>query len=367
MGCAVAGKYFPVSMFPTLFGKTQDLPPPRRHPREHSLALGFACCNAYSLFHARQFHLPSLLQAYKRHASLLIHAGKLAPFSSSAENNASFHPPHNAPPQENTEEPPLPSLEPAFAWTLKHFSHVHSTYAFLEQNVRLPAPLPVLDGVLVRSLPPACFFYADAPARLEAIAEEALVTRTGALGALAAVALAALVANAISSPHAVAPAADLLGAMQRDMADVAPVLAKKGLRPAAVLEALSTINEEITCAQKDDPGLYAPAPNLHLHAGQLRTTFRLVLWELLHAPEPSDSEGPERAIQDVIRRGGSPASQGALVTALCGARWGKNLLPNPGLEPFAPLPPPFPPLPPHLQLVGPSWLEALAKEIASRE
>jgi len=348
LGSALAGKTFPpVPEFPTLYTKPQALGPPRPYSREPSLALGFAACAAYAFLNSRQFHLGNLLGAYRQHAAFLLYAGKLAPLS---------------PPEE--EGPALPSLEPALARALEAFPRFHSPEAFLEQSLRGPATSPVLDGVLLRSVPAACFFYEDSLARVQAVAKEALATQTGPLGALAGIALAALVAQCILSAHAYAPAAELLEAMQRDMAQAAPLLAHMGLNPAAIGQALSLLDEDMAYAQKDSPNLYAPALNLRLHAGQLRVSFRLALWELFHAPEASAGGGPACIIEDAVHRGGSPPTQGALVAALCGARWGKGCLPAPpGLSP----PSPLPPKPPQRHSCGDaSFLVALGEAVVAK-
>ena len=337
MGHAMRGRNFPhLPEFPALYAKPQETGPPRAHPRDNSLALGFAACVAHCLLQERQFQVGSLLKTYRRHAAFLQNAGKLAPLSP-PETAPTPTPPPPSPPLEN--EPPLPSLEPALAKTLETFPLFHSPQGFLEVHLRNAVAPPVFDGVLLRSVPVACFFYADAPARIGSVMEEALATQTGPLGALASVALAALLSESILSPQAYAPTLGLLEAIQRDMAQAAPALMHRGLSPAVIQQALAQVNAEVEYAQRSSPNLYAPALNFRLHAGQLRLSFRLALWELFHAPEPSASDGPGRAIEDVVCRGGSPASQGALTAALCGARWGRGCLPNPGLEPLLPLPP----------------------------
>jgi len=324
LGFAMQGRNFPnVPEFPALFSKPPESAPARPPSRAHSLSLGFASCAAHCFLNGRQFHLGNLLNAYRRHAAFLQNAGKLAASS----------PPEETPPGKE------PSIEPALAWTLEHFPRFHSPHAFLECHVRNPAPSPILDGVLLRALPAACFFYAQPSERMQAVTEEALATQTGPLGALASVAWAAAVSQCILSPDTYASNAKLLEVMQRDVADVAPTLIPMGINPASIQQALSLLKEDMECAQKTTPNLYGPTLNLRQHGGQLRLSFRLALWELLHAPEAEAASAAARLVEDVIRRGGSPASQGALVASLCGARWGKACLPNPGLEPFAPLPP----------------------------
>jgi len=232
----------------------------------------------------------------------------------------------------------------------------------LEYAARSPLPHgPVVDAVLLRSLPLACFFYADTPKRIAAVMETALAAQGGALGALGSVALAALLAESILSPQPHAPLKALLEAMQRDMAQAAPALLQMGLGPAASIhQALASLHEDINHAQKDSPNLYGPALNLRQHAGYLRVSFRLALWELFHAPE----EAPGSVVEDVIRRGGSPSSQGALVACLCGARWGKACLPRPGEGAFSPSSPSPPPSSPVFQ--NASFLETLGEALVAK-
>lgn len=312
MGMAMAGRSFPLlPAFPKLYEKPPAVGPPKPHPRGHGPALGFAACGAGCLLQAKQFQLGTLFKAYGQYAAFL---------------------------QKHPQASQLPP-EAALARALEAFPRFFSAEAFLQHSVRAPVASPVMDGVLLRSLPAACFFYADSVARVQAVTEEAAASQTGALGAMACVALAALVSEAVLSPGEGAPLAKLLEAMHRDMAQAAPRLADMGLRPAAVQQALALLEEDMAFAPKECPNLYSPALNLRQHGGQLRPTFRLALWALWHAP----SSNPGCVIEDVVRRGGSPASQGALLAALCGARWGKGCLPNPGLEPLAPLvakPPP---------------------------
>jgi len=354
MGCATQGQCFrPPPEFPGLYAKPEAPPPGRPHPRGHSPGLGFAACAAYCLLKERTFELHSLLQAYLRYFAFLQLRGTLAPLSLQGEEE----PPPPAPEEGGAPAP----LEPALAFTLKSFPRFRSAQAFLGQHLRSLPALPVLDGVLLRSLPVACFFYAQEAARVEAVAQVALATGTGALGALSCIALGGLLSACILSEHSFAPDAALLEAMQQHMQQAAPRLVGMGLHPEAVHKALCLLEEDVEYAQKACPNLYGPGLSLRQHAGQLRPSFRLALWELLHAPGPLAPPPSACVIEDVVRRGGSPPSQGALVAALYGARWGKRALPNPGLEPLAPVP-----SPPPLSCGEASFLTSLAETLAAR-
>ena len=358
MGMAMVGRHFQLPEFPVLYAPPEEALPPPPLPLKNSFALAFAACAAYCLLNTRQFHLGSLLNAYRRHAALLQNMGKLAPLAPYAPHARPLLPEEMAPPQGSAAPPPL-SLEPGLAWALTHFLRLHSPSALLKQSVRTPPPPPVLDSVLLRSLPLACFFYANTPTRIRAVTEEALATRTGPLGALAAVAFSSLVAHSILSPKPHAAREELLEAMHRDMADAAPALAHIGIHPvSSIHEALSQLREDFLLAQEETPGLYGPMLSLRKHGGQLRVSFRLALWELFRAEvSPGGAAG---AVEDVIRRGGSPASQGALLAALCGARWGRESLPSPTPLGVAGLPPKKPNSPGDV-----SFLKALAEAMAS--
>ncbi|MCL2179442.1 MAG: ADP-ribosylglycohydrolase family protein, partial [Cystobacterineae bacterium] len=356
MGASMRGLCFPLPEFPSLYIKPKAVGPPLRYPREYGLPLGFACSVAHCLFEKREFLLGELLLAFRRYATLLYQTGVLPPPTSTLEEAPS--PTEYTSTEENT--PPPPSLESGLAWALEQFPRFHCTEAFLTFSAHAPPPPPpISDTVLLLALPLACFLYAHTPQRIAAVAQTALAMHTGPLGALASVALAALTSESILSKQPCAPMADLLEAMHRDLSQTAFNLLQMGVGPASsVQQAQTFLLEDIAFAQKHNPNLYGPALNLRQHAGHLRLSFRLALWELFHAPEST----PGNAVEDVIRRGGSPTTQGALVASLCGARWGKTCLPQPtGLE-FSP-PPASPPPPPAFR--NASFLEALAEAMVA--
>ncbi|MDC0747429.1 ADP-ribosylglycohydrolase family protein [Polyangium mundeleinium] len=78
---------------------------------------------------------------------------------------------------------------------------------------------------------------------------------------------------------------------------------------------------DLELAVRDDPELYGPEIHLHRQQGFVRVAFRLVLWELLHAPSY------EAALIDVVNRGGDADTNGAITGALLGARFGEDAIP----------------------------------------
>jgi ADP-ribosylglycohydrolase len=78
---------------------------------------------------------------------------------------------------------------------------------------------------------------------------------------------------------------------------------------------------DLELATHDDPGLYVPDMHIHHAQGFVRIAFRLAFWELLHAPTY------EAALVDTVNRGGDADTNGAIVGALFGARFGEDAIP----------------------------------------
>ena len=89
----------------------------------------------------------------------------------------------------------------------------------------------------------------------------------------------------------------------------------------AIDQALDQLAEDLDLASDPDPMLYG---DVHLleSAGFVRVAFRLAFWELHHA------ECFEDALIDVVNRGGDADTNGAIVGALLGARFGLDGIPK---------------------------------------
>ncbi|HRI68121.1 MAG TPA: ADP-ribosylglycohydrolase family protein [Polyangium sp.] len=79
---------------------------------------------------------------------------------------------------------------------------------------------------------------------------------------------------------------------------------------------------DLELAKRDDPGLYKADIHIHRSQGFVRVAFRLAFWELLHVPTF------EAALLDTVNRGGDADTNGAIVGALFGARFGESALPG---------------------------------------
>lgn len=79
---------------------------------------------------------------------------------------------------------------------------------------------------------------------------------------------------------------------------------------------------DLEMARRDDPGLYQADLHIHQMQGFVRVAFRLAFWELLHAPTY------EAALLDAVNRGGDADTNGAIVGALFGARFGESAIPE---------------------------------------
>lgn len=79
---------------------------------------------------------------------------------------------------------------------------------------------------------------------------------------------------------------------------------------------------DLELATRDDPGLYQADMHIHRSQGFVRVAFRLAFWELMHAPTF------EVALVDAVNRGGDADTNGAIVGALFGARFGEAAIPT---------------------------------------
>jgi len=89
-----------------------------------------------------------------------------------------------------------------------------------------------------------------------------------------------------------------------------------------VVRAREALLGDLELAKHDDPGLYLADMHIHRTQGFVRVAFRLAFWELLHAPTF------ETALVDTVNRGGDADTNGAIVGALFGARFGEDAIPT---------------------------------------
>jgi ADP-ribosyl-[dinitrogen reductase] hydrolase len=88
------------------------------------------------------------------------------------------------------------------------------------------------------------------------------------------------------------------------------------------LRARDALLDDLELAKRDDPELYGSEIHIYNSQGFVRVAFRLAFWELLHAPTF------EAALVDAVNRGGDADTNGAIVGALFGARFGDDAIPT---------------------------------------
>jgi len=89
-----------------------------------------------------------------------------------------------------------------------------------------------------------------------------------------------------------------------------------------VKAAADFLREDFAFAQKDDPELYGPELHLFTKASFVRTSYRLAMWELFHAPSF------EAGLVDVVNRGGAASLNAAITGGLLGAVFGEGAIPE---------------------------------------
>ena len=82
------------------------------------------------------------------------------------------------------------------------------------------------------------------------------------------------------------------------------------------------LSRDLSLAGRDDPELYGTQTHLLGLAGHVRVAFRLAFWHLLHATSY------EASLVDIVNRGGDSDTNGCIVGALLGARFGFTAIPE---------------------------------------
>ncbi|MFT3706941.1 MAG: ADP-ribosylglycohydrolase family protein [Archangium sp.] len=179
------------------------------------------------------------------------------------------------------------------------------------------------NSVLLRTIPIGVFFHAKREDRINATLEDTSITHFDPICQLACTTLNGVIASAIGAVQERLDPEQLLKVHEAELALAASTLGRK--EPDWVSftkEAADWLREDFKFAQADDPELYGPELHLfHPVPTLLRTTYRLVFWELFHAPSL------EAALIDVANRGGDADTNAAITGALFGAIFGEGAIP----------------------------------------
>lgn len=181
---------------------------------------------------------------------------------------------------------------------------------------------PKENDPLVRSVPLAVFLARQRDVRIEALLQEAAITHFAPVCRMASSVLGSLVARALLSPTETLALKELPKFLETEISAAAVALVR--LEPdwsQLVKEAHDALKEDLALAQEKDPQLYGPDLHVVQQGSWARTTFRLALWELFHAPDYA------AAVLDTANRGGDADANAAVVGAIFGAMFGENAIP----------------------------------------
>ena len=175
------------------------------------------------------------------------------------------------------------------------------------------------NGSLMRITPIAVAFVDDPVARRLAALADSAITHYDPRCRLACAAFCTAIATAgagNTTPEAMHAAA------VEEVDDAATALIDLVPRDGPDVElAREALLGDLELARRDDPGLYQADMHIHRMQGFVRVAFRLAFWELMHAPTY------EAALLDAVNRGGDADTNGAIVGALFGARFGEEAIP----------------------------------------
>lgn len=180
------------------------------------------------------------------------------------------------------------------------------------------------NAALVRTIPLGVFFHARRDERVNATLEDTSITHFDPICQLACTTLNGVIAGAIGALGERLDPEQLLKVHEAELSLAAATLGRK--EPDWVIftkEAADSLREDLKFAQADDPELYGPDLHLfHPWPTLVRSTYRLVFWELFHAPSL------EAALIDVANRGGDADTNAAITGALFGAIFGESAIPS---------------------------------------
>ncbi len=197
------------------------------------------------------------------------------------------------------------------------------------------------NGSLGRCVPIGVFFHRERETRVIASLEDSSLTHFDPVCQLACATFNGLIAAAINSPDEKLDPQQLLNIAETELTLAAALLGRRESEFVGLItDSVAWLKEDLQLAQEDEPELYGP--ELHLfrpYPSEVRTTYRLALWELFHSPSI------EGALIDVVNRGGhssiNAAITGALMGAIFGDRdfppdWVEAVIEAPGYSPYHP-------------------------------
>lgn len=176
------------------------------------------------------------------------------------------------------------------------------------------------NGSLMRIAPIAVAFADDPIARRLAALADSAITHYDPRCRLACAAFCTALATA-GAGHTEPRDIHAAAVAELDEAATALINLAPGDGPDAE-RARDALLGDLELATRDEPGLYEPEMHIHRAQGFVRVAFRLAFWELLHAPTF------EAALVDAVNRGGDADTNGAIVGALFGARFGEDAIPE---------------------------------------
>jgi ADP-ribosyl-[dinitrogen reductase] hydrolase len=185
------------------------------------------------------------------------------------------------------------------------------------------AQRPKENEALPRCIPLAVFLPKQREQRLKAVLEEAAITHFAPVCRLANATLSSYLALALTSPKEVLDRKEAPKVISVELAAASSALGQ--LEPdwaRHVQDGVDWLTHDLEAATRDDPQLYGPDLHLFQHATWARVSFRLVMWELFHAPTF------QAAVLDVVNRGGDTDINGAITGALFGALYGEAAIPQ---------------------------------------
>lgn len=178
-------------------------------------------------------------------------------------------------------------------------------------------------SVLARTAVVGAFYWKAQKERLAFTLQDVGLSHFDMKCQLGALILNAAIAACIASVGARAEPGAVLKQIEADLSLGAADLARRFPEWVALItDAAEALRADLAAAQDDDPMLYGPELHLWHHAGHVRPTLRLALWEFFHAPTF------EAGLLDVVNRGGDTDVSGAVTGALLGARDGAAAIPE---------------------------------------
>ena len=179
------------------------------------------------------------------------------------------------------------------------------------------------NGSLMRTSPIGVFFAHDEAERRRASLVDSGITHFDPRCRLACAAFNAAIAHAVVADHQPTPA-ELLEAARKELPLAADLLrAEPDPELKSIDAGLAELRSDLDAAENDDPDLYGAAGfHIHRQQGFVRVAFRLAFWELMHVASF------EKALVDVVNRGGDSDTNGAIAGALLGACHGESAIPS---------------------------------------